>query len=106
MPSEQPTISLALLHQVGGIPGAPGAGPPGSEFVRIVVTGKRRRVRGRSSDSVGSLSLNDTPNSPQRARTLIYFTLERIGRICALPLVSGQFGRNFSQFHRWAHYLS
>jgi hypothetical protein len=25
---EQPIISLALLHQVGGIPGAPGAGPP------------------------------------------------------------------------------
>ena len=28
MPSEQPTISFALLHQVGEIPGAPGAGPP------------------------------------------------------------------------------
>ncbi len=26
-PSEQPTISLALLHQVGEIPGAPGAMP-------------------------------------------------------------------------------
>src|SRR6266699_5207855 len=33
-PSEQPTISLALLHQVGGSPGAPGAvltcAPPGA----------------------------------------------------------------------------
>jgi hypothetical protein len=28
IPSEPPTISLALLHQVGGIPGAPGAGAP------------------------------------------------------------------------------
>jgi hypothetical protein len=28
VPIEQPTISLALLHQVGAIPGAPGAGPP------------------------------------------------------------------------------
>ena len=27
MPSAQPTISFALLHQVGSIPGAPGAGP-------------------------------------------------------------------------------
>src|SRR5438067_13396541 len=30
--SEQPTISLALLVQVGGMPGAPGAWPAGSEI--------------------------------------------------------------------------
>ena len=68
MPSEQPTISLALLHQVGDIPGAPGAGLPAGEFVRIVVTRKRRRLRERAGNSVYSLSLNDTPNPPQGAR--------------------------------------
>src|ERR1051325_9123235 len=31
-PSEQPTISLALLVQVGGMPGAPGAWPAGSKI--------------------------------------------------------------------------
>lgn len=54
MPSEQPTISLALLHQVGGIPGEPGAGPPGGEFVATAVTGKRSRLRERAGNALDS----------------------------------------------------
>jgi len=33
-PREQPTISFALLHQVGGNPWPPGAGPPDGLLMR------------------------------------------------------------------------
>jgi hypothetical protein len=38
VPSEQPTISLLLLDQVGGIPGPPGAAPPVGIVPQAVVT--------------------------------------------------------------------
>jgi hypothetical protein len=43
MPSEQPTISLALLHQVGDIPGAPGAGPVATALDGVALIGSRRQ---------------------------------------------------------------
>ena len=38
IPSAQPTKSLALLHQVGAIPGAPGAGPQNGGILGAVIT--------------------------------------------------------------------
>ena len=40
VPSEQPTISLLLLDQVGGIPGPPGAAPPVGIGPEAVVTAR------------------------------------------------------------------
>jgi hypothetical protein len=58
MPNEQPTISLSLLHQVGGVPGAPGAGPS---------------FRGMSQSSISRLRLiakqiDGSPNSDRYIR--------------------------------------
>jgi hypothetical protein len=49
VPNEQPTISLSLLHQVGGVPGAPGAGPSSRRmsqcFIsRLILTAKPKSM--------------------------------------------------------------